>query len=76
MLTIHNPISDNHAKGRIKSSAPSGVCVRYRAQYLRLTKTVHSVIITEAVAMIVGPKSSAKYSGVMGDVGIVNDILN
>lgn len=73
---IHNPISDNHAKGMITSSAPSGIRVIYRAQYLRPIKTVQRMIINEAVAVIVGPKSSARYSGVGGGADIVDGIVN
>jgi hypothetical protein len=58
------------------SSAPKDVWFRYRAQYRSPTKTVQEIIINEAVAMRVGPVSSAKNPGVMASGGSVKDMLN
>lgn len=65
----HSPISANHAIGIMKSSTPNLVCVRYRAQYLRPTKTVQKMIIKDAVATTVGPISSARNSGEFSATG-------
>jgi hypothetical protein len=53
-----------------KSSALKCDPVKYLAQYRRPTKTVQKIIIKLAVAIIVAPVSSLRYSGLLPTIEV------